>query len=432
MKKVLIITYYWPPAGGSAVYRWLKFTRYLQDFGWEPVVYTAENGEYSELDPANAKDIPKGITILKQPIWEPYQLYKRFIGQKKTEKVNVGFLTENKKPALAEKISVWIRGNFFIPDARKFWVKPSVNYLSTWIAQNPVDLIISSGPPHSMHLIAMALKKRFSLPWIADFRDPWTKIDFYNDLYLTSFADHKHLYLEKKVVTTADCIVSVGNQMSEEFKDLGAKKTFTITNGFDTADKVLEAVIPDTKFSIAHFGTVNKARNPELLWKVIADLVMENAAFAADLELKFIGRLDQSASASLQGYQLEKYLTRIDFLPHKEVLLMQKQSQLLLLLINQTHNAKGILTGKFFEYLAAERPIIAIGTTTGDVADILNLSQAGVMIDFTDFDGLKQAVLTFYEQYKQGTLKVSPSGIQQYSRFELTRKLATVMDDLTK
>ena len=178
MKRVLIITYYWPPAGGSAVYRWLKFTKYLREFGWEPVIYTAENGEYTELDPDNVKDIPSGVTVLKQPIWEPYNFYKRFIGQKKTEKINVGFLTEKKKPALAERISVWVRGNFFIPDARCFWVKPSVKYLSAWLAKNPVDMVISSGPPHSMHLIAMKLKKQFNLPWIADFRDPWTNIDF--------------------------------------------------------------------------------------------------------------------------------------------------------------------------------------------------------------------------------------------------------------
>jgi glycosyltransferase involved in cell wall biosynthesis len=375
MKPALIITYYWPPAGGSAVYRWLKFTKYLREFGWEPIVYTAENGEYAELDPENAKDIPQGITVLKHPIWEPYNLYKKFIGQQKSEKVNVGFLTEKKKPALAERISVGIRGNFFIPDARKFWVKPSVKFLSAWLKENPVDVIISSGPPHSMHLIAMALKRRFHIPWVADFRDPWTKIDFYNELHLSWFADRKHHKLEKLVVTTADSIVTVGNQMREEFEALGAKKVAVITNGFDTADRIEGQVEMDQKFSIAHFGTVNKARNPELLWQVVAELVAENEEFAGDLELKFVGRLDQSAREAIQKHDLEPYLAKTDFLPHKEVMLKQRQSQVLLLLINQTHNAGGILTGKFFEYLAAGRPILAIGPTSGDVADILNTSK---------------------------------------------------------
>lgn len=430
MKKLLIITYYWPPAGGSAVYRWLKFTKYLREFGWEPVVYTVENGEYAELDPENAKDIPQGITILKQPIWEPYDLYKKFIGQKKTEKVNVGFLTEKKKPGLAETVSVWIRGNFFIPDARKFWVKPSVKYLSAWLRENPVDAIVSSGPPHSMHLIAMALKKRFNLPWVADFRDPWTKIDFYNELHLSRLADRKHHRLEKKVATTADSVVTVGNQMREEFEALGAKKVVTITNGFDTADRIEGEVEMDKKFTLAHFGTVNKARNPDMLWQVLAGLALENKQFANDLELKFVGRLDSSVREAIEKYNLGPYLNKIDFLPHKEVLLKQRQSQILLLLINQTHNAGGILTGKFFEYLAAERPILAIGPTKGDVADILISSQAGAIIDFDDREGLKTCILDYYEKYKNSRLLVNPAGINNYSRYELTKKLTSVLESI--
>jgi glycosyltransferase involved in cell wall biosynthesis len=431
MKKILIITYYWPPAGGSAVYRWLKFSKYLREFGWEPIIYTAENGEYAELDPENQKDIPPGIIILKQPIWEPYDIYKRFIGQKKTEKVNVGFLTETKKPALTERISVWIRGNFFIPDARKFWVKPSVKYLSQWLEQNPVDMIASSGPPHSMHLIAMKLKKRFNLPWIADFRDPWTKIDFYNELHLTWLADRKHHILEKQVVTTADCVITVGNQMCDDFKVLGAKKAVAITNGFDTADNLAEPITPDKKFSIAHFGSVNKARNPELLWQIVSELVNENPVIANDLELKFVGRLDQSVKESIQKYGLEQYLTKIDFLPHKEVLRLQRQAQILLLLINQAHNAGGILTGKFFEYLAAARPILAIGPVKGDVADILLNSNAGKIVDFNDKTGLKATLLEFYSKYKDNQLNLTPEGINQYSRYELTRRLVEEMNILS-
>jgi glycosyltransferase involved in cell wall biosynthesis len=432
MRKVLIITYYWPPAGGSAVYRWLKFTKYLREFGWEPVIYTAENGEYPELDPANEKDIPQGISILKQPIWEPYNAYKNFIGQKKTDKVNVGFLSEKKKPALTERIAVWIRGNFFIPDARKFWIKPSVKYLSKWLTDNPVDAIISSGPPHSMHLIALGLKKKFKIPWIADFRDPWTKIDFYNELKLTRFADLKHHQLEKKVVQMADCVVAVGSQMQQEFEKLGAKKAMAITNGFDPADKPNVAGDTDKKFTIAHFGTINKARNPEVLWKVLSSLVKENAAFAKDLEIKFIGRIDQSVRDAIEKYKLTPYLNKIDFLPHSEALTMQCQSQVLLLLINNTHNAGGILTGKFFEYLASERPIIAIGPEKGEVASILNTTRAGEMVGFDNFEKLKATLLQYHTLFKQDALNINASNIAPYSRFELTRKLAEILNEITE
>lgn len=430
MKKVLIITYYWPPAGGSAVFRWLKFSKYLREFGWEPVIYTAQNGEYSEIDPGNSKDIPQGITVLKQPIWEPYQIYKQFIGQKHTEKVNVGFLTEKKKPVLTERISVWIRGNFFIPDARKFWIKPSVKFLIKWIRKNPIDLVISSGPPHSMHLIAMGIKKNMDLPWIADFRDPWTKIDYYNELHLSRIANKKHHRLEKSVITNADCIVSVGNQMRKEFKLLGARNSIVITNGFDTADGSNEELKLDKRFTIAHFGTVNKARNPIVLWQVISELVKENNDFAKAVHLKFVGRLDQSVQESIKHFDLEEYVDKIDFISHDEVLRMQRQSQVLLLLINQTPNAGGILTGKFFEYLAAKRPIAAIGPEKGDIAEILNKSLAGTIVDFHNKERLKILLISYFQQFKNNQLFVNPVGINKYSRYELTRKLAEMMDEL--
>lgn len=429
-KKVLIITYYWPPAGGSAVYRWLKFTKYLREFGWEPVIYTAENGEYAEIDNSNQKDIPQDITILKQPIWEPYMFYKKFIGQKKTEKVNVGFLTERKKPKFAEKVAVWIRGNFFIPDARRFWIKPSVKYLISYLKENPVDAVISSGPPHSMHLIALQLKKKLNISWIADFRDPWTNIDYYPELLLTSLADRKHHRLEKQVVTTADCVITVGSKMTEEFEAIGANRVETITNGFDTADYDNTPVELDKDFTIAHFGTINKARNPVVLWNALSVMLKENPELGNCLNLKFIGRIDASVIASLQETGLLKYLRKTEFIPHNEVVTKERESQLLLLLINNTPNAEGILTGKFFEYLAAKRPILAIGPTKGDVANILNHSKAGEITGFNDVPGLVSILGRYYADYKAGKLNVNTENINAYSRFELTRKLTSILNDI--
>lgn len=171
MKRVLIITYYWPPSGGSGVQRWLKFVKYLREFGWEPVVYTPENPEMPSSDTSLLSEVSEDIEIIKTKIWEPYSFYKRFIGKKKSEKINTGFLSESKKPKLTEALSVWIRGNIFIPDARKFWIKPSVKFLKKYLADNPVDAMVSTGPPHSMHLIALGIKKSLNTPWIADFRD---------------------------------------------------------------------------------------------------------------------------------------------------------------------------------------------------------------------------------------------------------------------
>lgn len=444
MRKILIITYYWPPSGGAGVQRWLKFVKYLHDFGWEPVVYTPANPESPVNDISLLKDVPENIEVLKTHIWEPYDLYKKFVGRKKEEKINTGFLTENKKAGITEKISVWLRGNLFIPDARRFWIKPSVEFLSEYLSKHKIDIIASTGPPHSMHLIAMELKKKFRIPWLADFRDPWTNIDFYSDLMLTSQADKKHHRLENEVLFNADAVVSVGTIMSEEFerkyqnssikdqekKNKRREKFFVISNGFDEDDLFKGKTEADKKFSLSHIGSLVKTRNPEIFWKVLSDVVSTNAGFKNDLQIKLVGKVDYSVLDSLEEYNLKKYLNRVEYLNHDEVVKIQQQSQILLLLLNNTPNAKGILTGKFFEYLAANRPILCIGPENGEAAAILSETNTGVAIDFSNEKGMKEIILQYYSLYKSNNLSVQSKNIQKYSRKELTKELAAVLEKL--
>ncbi len=434
LRKVLIITYYWPPGGGAGVQRWLKFVKYLRDYGWEPVVYTPEDGEMPVIDPSLEKDVPPGITILKQPIWEPYNSYKKFIGQKKGEKINTGFLTENKKPKRAEKLAVWIRGNFFIPDARKFWVKPSIKFLLSWLRENKVDAIVSTGPPHSMHLIAMGLKDKLGLPWLADFRDPWTNIDFYPELMLTAASDRKHHRLEKEVLTKADRVLSIGNKMSEELADIlgNEKEKFsTISNGYDTDDlQSGSGLVMDKKFSLAHIGTLVRSRNPEALWKVLAALVKENKTFAEDLEIKLVGKVDIQVMQSIENNHLLPFLNKIEYLPHADVIRAQQQSQVLLLLVNDTKNAGGILTGKFYEYLSAQRPVICVGPEKGEIVDAFKETNCGKISGFRDEITLRNNILGYYKSFKEGTLVSTSVNIEKYSRKELTRELALLLDSM--
>ena len=233
MKRVLIISYYWPPSGGAGVQRWLKFSKYLRDFGWEPVIYTPENPEYPEIDESLFKDIPIGTEVIKRPIWEPYNAYRRFTGQKKEEKIQAGFLSVKKKNHILEIISVWIRGNLFIPDARVFWIKPSIRFLLKHLATHPVDAIVSTGPPHSMHLIGLGIRKKLNIPWLADFRDPWTTIDFYHQLHLTRQADKKHHRLEKAVLSGADHVTIISWNCALDLNGILPRKYDVITNGFD-------------------------------------------------------------------------------------------------------------------------------------------------------------------------------------------------------
>lgn len=433
MNKVLILTYYWPPSGGAGVQRWLKFVKYLRDFGWEPIVYTALNGEMPEIDHSLEKDIPDNITVLKTPIWEPYSAYKTLIGQKKDQKINAAFLNEKKKSGLLSNFAVWVRGNFFIPDARKFWIKPSIKYLDDFLHQHKIDAIISSGPPHSMHLIAKGLiQKHPYLKWIADFRDPWTNIDFYKDLKLSSSADAKHRKLEKEVLKESDAVISVGHLMSEELIEINggqSEKFHVITNGYDEEDLCKEKVEKDHKFSIAHIGTLVKTRNPEGLWKVLSELIKEDAEFKEALEIKLVGKLDIVVKESIEKHGLSSFVKKIDYLPHNKVIEEQQRSRVNLLLVNQTPNAKSILTGKFFEYLSAGAPILAIGPTEGDLATILNATHAGKISDFNDTHSLKKNV---YELFKDQNIKRNEEEIKKYSRKNLTKKLADVLNNLTK
>jgi hypothetical protein len=431
MKKALIISYYWPPSGGAGVQRWLKFVKYLRDFGWEPVVYCPENPEYPETDLSLFKDIPDNLEVIKFPIWEPYLVYKKLIGQKREDKINAAFLSEKSKNKILENFSIWVRGNFFIPDARKFWIKPSVRFLKKYLKDHPVEVIVSSGPPHSAHLIARRLASQLSLPWLADFRDPWTNIDFYADLRLTSRADQKHHKLELAVLREASAVTVISKSMAGDFRKIFNRSYDVITNGYDPSDTDHPAPEKDKKFSIAHIGSLVSSRNPVTLWKSLQSLLLTHPQLAADLEIKLVGKVDFTVTASIEQFGLSRFVRRIDYLPHDEVIKCQQQSQVLLLIINNTPNSKMILTGKFFEYLAARRPILCLGPEDGDAAQILRETQSGLFADFGDVDKMKLHILHFYEGFKQGTLSVQSREVEEYSRKALTRKLAVILQRLS-
>lgn len=432
MKKVLIVTYYWIPSGGAGVQRWVKFTKYLRDFGYEPVVYAPENPEYPSEDYSFQKDIPKDVTIIQKPIWEPYQIYRQLMG-KKGEKIQAGFISENKKSGWKDTLSITIRGNFLIPDPRRFWVRPSVKFLKKYITDNQIDTVITTGPPHSMHLIGMGLKKHApNITWLADFRDPWTNIDFYKELNLSWLADKIHHHLEKKVVQQADMVTVVSGGMLEEFTALHPQKIALIPNGYDQSDMPAVKVAVDKKFTISHIGTMNVARNPAVLWQVCAALKNEIPGFASDLCIQLVGKVDFSILEEIKSLGLSDQLLRIDYVPHHEAIHKQQSSQLLLLLINQAGNAKGILTGKFFEYLASGRPVLGVGPSDGDAAKILSDTRAGEMVDFNDFNKMKAVVSAYYQQYKSGVLEVNAGSVEQYSRKSLTGKLVELLDSSKK
>lgn len=429
-KKVIIITYYWPPSGGSGVQRWLKFVKYLRQNNWEPIIFKPVKAEYPELDSSLEKDVPKDIQVLESPIWEPYQLYKSFTGRDKNKKVQVGFLNEDKKPGKLEKIAVWLRGNIFIPDARKFWIKPGVKKLNSWLKENNVDAIVSTGPPHTTHLIAMKVATQNKIPWLADFRDPWTQIDFYDKLMLTKRADRKHKRLEKLVLKKANKVVTVSPSWAKDLEQLGAENVEVITNGFDEDDFTHPPAFNYDNFTITHLGSMNVDRNPFVLWEVLADICKDNIQFKKDLKIKFIGKTDYSILRSLEELKLDEYLVNFKYLPHDKALEEASNSAILLLALNDTPNIQGIIPGKIFEYLALNRPILCTGTTTGDSAAILKETNCGEVVGFRDYDSTKALILKWYELFQNKKLTISSSSKDKFSRQSLTKKMGALLDEI--
>jgi glycosyltransferase involved in cell wall biosynthesis len=428
LKKVLLITYYFPPSGGSGVQRPLKFIKYLQAFGWEPTVYTVENGEFPEIDESLVKEIPSNITILKKKIFEPFRIYKWLIGQKKDYKLVAGYISQKKRTGWVEKFSFWVRSNLFIPDARMFWIIPSVRYLSKYLKENKFDAIITSGPPHSVMLIGLALKKKTNLPWLADFRDPWTDIDFYKDLNLTKWADKIHHKLELKVLTQADCVVCVGKTWGKNLEEIGGRKVEFISNGFDDEDinDNIKAEL-DAKFSLVHIGMMGKSRNHKVLWQAIAELRKENEAFNGAIQLKFYGKLDASVPESIKKWQLEEISEIFNYVPHSQIVYIQKSAQVLYLSVNNAANAIGILTGKIYEYLAVKRPILCIGPPKGEAAQIIKETEAGLVSDFEDLETLKKNILILFNNFQCKKPFVGGKNIEKYSRKYQTGQLASLL-----
>ncbi len=424
-KKILIITYYWPPAGGPGVQRWLKFIKYLPDFGIQPIVYIPENPTYPIVDENLVKQVSDKAIILKHKIFEPYQLAS-FLSKNKTKKISSGIIPNQKKQSFLDKTFLWIRGNLFIPDARVFWVKPSVAYLEKYIVDNNIDTIITSGPPHSLHLIGLELKQKLDLKWFADFRDPWTTIGYHKSLRLSSFAAKKHKYLERQVLNTADTIIVTSKTTKTEFQVITNKPIAVITNGYDTEE--VEKQTLDSKFSLAHIGSFLSERNPLILWECLVELLHEIPDFKSYLEIKLIGAVSQEVLETITQFGLNSYLNNLGYVSHSQAIAHQRKSQVLLLIEINSEDTKSIIPGKLFEYMVSNRPIIAIGPKDSDFAEIITNTNTGVFFEYSEKMKLKSVILDFYNQFLDGKLQSNGVGLQNYARRNLTKELVELLN----
>ena len=415
MKRLLIITYYWPPTGGSGVQRWVKFSKYLPEFGWQPVVYTPENPERLARDESLLADIPACAEVIKTRIVEPYAVYRRLTGGGSDEVNPVNAQKKNWK----QRLSLWIRGNCFIPDPRIGWVRPSLRFLKKYLAEHPVDAVVTTGPPQSVHLIGRGLKRALGLRWIADFRDPWTEMFYYKHLGLTAASDRRHRRLEQSVLDEADALISVTPLVQRDFQARTQTPVALITNGFDEDDFVAAAPPrSDGKFRLVHTGLFAADGNPLNLWDALAERCAADPDFRERLEIRLAGKTDRAVTDSIRARGLGGNLVEAGYLPHDETVREQQAADILLLPLRREPEYAKVLPGKIFEYLAARRPVLGIGQEDGAAAAVLRDACAGAMFDWDKKDEL----LAFLDAEHPAA-----GGIGKYSRRALTAQLIQIL-----
>lgn len=434
MKRVLIISYYWPPTGGSGVQRWVKFAKYLPQEEWQPVIYTPENPEQLVVDASLEAEVPAEAEIVKTRIIEPYELYRKFLRRSGHGEAAVEVNPVNaRNKSFFQKAAMWVRGNLFLPDPRCLWIGPSVRFLKNYLKDHPVDLIVSTGPPQSMHMIGRRLSLETGLPWIADFRDPWTKIFYFKHLAMMPSTLKWHQRMEKKVLDDASAVVAVSPLVQQDFQAMTQTPVELITNGFDECDfpegRCEDAFGgPDKDFVITHTGLFAADGNPTILWKVLADKCRADENFRKHLKIRLVGKTDSQITDSLEAVGLSDNVINLGYQPHAVAVEEQRTASLLILPLRKEPEYKAVLPGKLFEYLASWRPVLGIGQTDGAMSIILNTTKTGLVLDWNDEASLARFIELCWQRHLKGELTVEDADLSQFTRKELTRRMAALFD----
>ena len=429
MKRVLVITYYWPPTGGSGVQRWVKFAKYLPDEGWEPVIYTPENPEQTSVDETLVREVSPSLEVIRTPIREPYNIYRRLMGKgaSKDMKKVVTPISGGRK-SLAQRLSLWVRANLFVPDPRVGWVGPSVRFLKKYMKEHPVDVIVTTGPPQSLHLIGQRLHRETGLPWIPDFRDPWTKMYYLRYLPLSRRSWNRLAEMERSVAREASAVLTVTPMVQAYFRGLTQRPVAMITNGYDAEDFAGDAPSPDGHFNLTHTGLFAADGNPRILWKVLGEKAAADPAFKAALHLRLAGKVDEEVMASIREAGLGDSMVDLGYCEHLAAVGEQRRATLLLLPLRNDPEYRVILPGKLFEYLAARRPILGIGQEDGAMAEVLKETGAGTMADWTNETAVRSFVDAAWEAFQKGGVADTKGDVARYERRSLTRELASLLE----
>lgn len=432
MRRVLIISYYWPPSGGSGVQRWVKFAKFLPALGWQPVVYTPSNPEAPALDESLAAEV-QDTEVVRTRIFEPYGLYAGLFHREKAHAPKVNAVDAGKR-SLAGRLAMWLRGNLFIPDPKCGWVGPSVRFLQEYLRAHPVDVIVSTGPPHSMHLIARALARRTGLPWLADFRDPWTKVFYFKHLSLTACSRRRHEKLENQVLSDASLVVAVSPMVQDEFRAMTSTPVELVTNGFDEDDYAMAEMARTPYFNITHTGLFARDGIPSVLWTVLAEKAAADPVFKEKLRIVLVGKTDREVLDSLVAAGLEEHVTDWGYQAHAEAVSRQREADVLLLPLRKEPEYRAVLPGKLFEYIGARRPILGIGAPDGAMANILADFPACRVCDWEDKAAMAAYIDQAWDAFRSGAKTGGQDGgseaVARYSRRHTAAQMARLLDSL--
>ena len=423
-KKVLIISYYWPPSGGPGVQRWLKFVKYLPEFNIEPILFIPKNANYPLLDKSLSDDVNKDLKVIQFPITEISGFLPKF---KFLNSVRSGNISKPHNQSLLQKIIFFIRGNLFIPDMKIFWKSSSVNFLSDYLPKNNIDTIITTGPPHSVHLIGLELKRKLNINWISDFRDPWVKLNYLNRFHLLPFSRKSHISLRNKVLINSNAVIVTSERLKDLFSNI-TSNIYKITNGFDY---IIKESNLDNKFSISHIGSLYPERNPKFLWDSLEELF--EGSFKKDLQINFIGNTSEKIKKELSRRKFHNHVRFYDYVDYNRALELMCSSQALLMIEVNDEESSYAIPGKLFDYLNSKRPIISIGPNISEVSEILNNTNSGRFFNYHDKRNLKLYINQLYKSYKNGTNIISDkSKIDMFKRINLTKKLSEVIVTVDK
>ena len=428
MKRVLVITYHWPPSGGVTVLRCLKLVKYLREFGWEPVVFTARDAKYQFEDPSNFKDVPEGLEVVRVTAPEPTNLFKWLTGRKQDTPLLSITATSADQRSRWDALGVWVRGNFFIPDARALWIRPSVRQLSRYLKVHPVDAIFTDGPPHTNTVIGLRIAQRFNLPWLADFQDPWTQVDYYADMRIGKRADRIHRALEQAVFRTASKISIASPTWAKDLESIGAQNVEVLPYGYDEADFADYANSVDSRhFVLFHGGLLGTDRNPVGLWEALRRMLKDSEEFRGRLCIRLAGSVDVEVRRQLSSAGLEPYTQYLGSLPRTAVIEEIGRANVLILPVNRAANAAGRIPGKLFELLRAGKPILSFSDTPGDVDSFIATHNAGITTGYEDTEGICNFL---YAQLASEAPLRNTADLMRFSNRALASQVAGWLDEI--